>query len=426
MRSFDTGTVHIIGAGLAGLAAAVRLADSGRKIVVHEATNQPGGRCRSYYDQQTGMVIDNGTHLVLSGNRAVLDYARTTGGAATLLEMKPDFQFVDLASQARWVLKLNNGMIPWWVFNRRARVPDTKPSDYLPLARLLWASEDKPLKDVIDCDGALYKRLLEPFFLAALNIKPKDGSVKLASRLVRETLALGGQACHPVIARDGIGKAFVEPALKWLDERGVTVALQHALHELQFDGGRVAALKFADEIVPLGSADYVILAVPAYAAQNFLPGLLAPSSFRGIVNAHFRIVPPKDAPPMIGVINAMSEWIFSFDDRVAVTISDGGAWFDTPREKLAEDIWREVAAVLKLPAELPTDLPPWQIVRERRATFAATPEENAKRPGPLTRWHNLYLAGDWTDTGLPATLESAVRSGNAAAELIHASGRVAA
>ncbi len=76
MRSFDTGTVHIIGAGLAGLAAAVRLADSGRKIVVHEATNQPGGRCRSYYDQQTGMVIDNGTHLVLSGNRAVLDYAR--------------------------------------------------------------------------------------------------------------------------------------------------------------------------------------------------------------------------------------------------------------------------------------------------------------------------------------------------------------
>jgi hypothetical protein len=301
-------------------------------------------------------------------------------------------------------------------------VPDTKPSDYLPLARLLWASDDKPLKEVIDCDGPLYQRLLEPFFLAALNIKPSDGSVKLASRLVRETLALGGQACHPVIAHEGIGKAFVEPALKWLDEHGVTVALQHALHEFQFDGPRVAALKFADETVTLGSADRVILAVPSYAAQNFIAGLTAPSSFRGIVNAHFKIDPPKDAPAMIGVINAMSEWIFSFDDRVAVTISDGGAWFDTPREKLAEDIWREVAAVLKLPAELP----PWQIVRERRATFAATPEENAKRPGPLTQWDNLYLAGDWTDTGLPATLESAVRSGNAAAELAHSSGRVAA
>lgn len=422
MRSFDTGTVHIIGAGLAGLAAAVRLADSGRKIIVHEATNQPGGRCRSYYDQQTGMVIDNGTHLVLSGNRAVLDYARTTGGAATLDEMGSDFAFIDLATKKRWVLKLNNGMFPWWVFNKNARVPDTKPSDYLPMARLLWASDDKPLKEVIDCSGPLYQRLLEPFFLAALNIRPKDGSAKLASRLVRETLALGGQACHPVIAREGIGKAFVEPALKWLEQHGVTVALQHALHSFQFDGTRVGALAFVDETVPLGSADKVILAVPSYAAQNFLPGLTTPSSFRGIVNAHFRIDPPKDAPTMIGVINAMSEWIFTFEGRVAVTISDGGEWFDTPREKLAEDIWREVAAVLNMPG----DLPPWQIVRERRATFAATPEENAKRPGPVTQWNNLFLAGDWTDTGLPATLESAVRSGNAAAELVHSSGRVAA
>ncbi len=426
MRSFDTGTVHIIGAGLAGLAAAVRLSDSGRTIIVHEATNQPGGRCRSYYDQQTDMVIDNGTHLVLSGNRAVLDYARTTGGAATLEELGADFAFIDLASRARWTLHLSNGMFPWWVFNKHRRVPGTKPLDYVALARLLWASDDKPLKEVIDCSGPLYKRLLEPFFLAALNIKPGDGSAKLASRLVRETLALGGQACHPVIAREGIGKAFVEPALAFLDKRGVTVALQHALHEFHFDQSRISELVFGDETVPLRSADKVILAVPAYAAQNFLPGLTAPSSFRGIVNAHFRIEPPKGAPTMIGLINAMSEWIFTFEGRVAVTISDAGEWFDTPREKLAQDIWREVAAVLDMSAELPADLPPWQLVRERRATFAATPEENAKRPGPVTSWNNLFLAGDWIDTGLPATLESAVRSGNTAAELVHSSGRVAA
>ncbi len=422
MRSFDTGSVHIIGAGLAGLAAAVRLADSGRTIVVHEATNQPGGRCRSYFDQQTGMVIDNGTHLVLSGNRAVLDYARTTGGAATLLESGADFSFIDLASKARWTLRLNNGMFPWWVFNKRRRVPDTKPLDYFALARLLWTSEDKPLKSVIDCSGPLYQRLLEPFFLAAMNIKPGDGSTKLASALVRETLALGGQACHPVIAGEGIGKAFVEPALDWLDRRGVTVALQHPLHSMRFEAGAVSELVFADGAVPLGGADKVILAVPAYAAQTFLPGLQAPTSFRGIVNAHFRIDPPKDAPTMIGLINAVSEWIFTFPGRVAVTISDAGEWFDAPREKLAQDIWREVATVLELPAALP----PWQLVRERRATFAATPEENAKRPGPVTQWNNLFLAGDWTDTGLPATLESAVRSGNAAAELVHSTRRVAA
>jgi uncharacterized protein with NAD-binding domain and iron-sulfur cluster len=80
---------------------------------------------------------------------------------------------------------------------------------------------------------------------------------------------------------------------------------------------------------------------------------------------------------------------------------------------LADKLWREVAAV----AGLPMTLPPWQIVRERRATFAATPSENAKRPAAPTAWRNLWLAGDWTRTGLPATIEGAIRSGNLAADL---------
>jgi hydroxysqualene dehydroxylase len=86
---------------------------------------------------------------------------------------------------------------------------------------------------------------------------------------------------------------------------------------------------------------------------------------------------------------------------------------DMPREVLATMIWREVAAVARIDA----DMPAWQIVRERRATFAATPQENARRSGPRTAWRNLFLAGDWTDTGLPATIESAIRSGDRAAEL---------
>ncbi len=117
---------------------------------------------------------------------------------------------------------------------------------------------------------------------------------------------------------------------------------------------------------------------------------------------------------MIGVVNGTIEWLFSFKDRLAVTISAADRLLDTPREVLAEKIWQEVATV----ARLPRPMPPWQIVRERRATFAATPTENAKRPAARTAWNNLFLAGDWTDTGLPATIEGAVRSGNRAADLI--------
>ena len=117
---------------------------------------------------------------------------------------------------------------------------------------------------------------------------------------------------------------------------------------------------------------------------------------------------------MTGVINGTAEWLFAFPDRLSVTISGADRLLDTPREELAALIWREVAEI----AGIAGPLPPWQIVRERRATFAALPREDAKRPGPRTRWNNLVLAGDWTATGLPATIEGAIRSGNRAAELI--------
>jgi len=125
---------------------------------------------------------------------------------------------------------------------------------------------------------------------------------------------------------------------------------------------------------------------------------------------------------MLGVIKGAAQWIFTHPGRISVTVSDGGHLFAMPRQELAQMLWNDVAKVSGLPAFLP----PWQIVRERRATFAATPEQNAKRPAAATRWRNLLLAGDWTATGLPATLESAVRSGYRAAELVGQSLRVAA
>ncbi|MEO6379783.1 MAG: FAD-dependent oxidoreductase, partial [Caulobacteraceae bacterium] len=135
-------------------------------------------------------------------------------------------------------------------------------------------------------------------------------------------------------------------------------------------------------------------------------------------NAHYRIAPPANAEPIVGVIGGLAEWVFAFPDRLSVTISAADRLLDSDREELAQRIWQDVAVVHGLPLE---PLPPWQIVKERRATFAATPQQEAKRPGPETPWENLWLAGDWTATGLPATLEGAVRSGRKAAGLVLAS-----
>jgi len=423
MHSSDAGTVHIIGAGLAGLAAAERLTQSHQGVVVHEATAYAGGRCRSYYDQSTGMLIDNGTHLLLSGNHAALSFTEAIGSRVGL--RGPDeaqFPFVDIASGEQWTLRFGDSRFPWWVFNKDRRVPQTAVVDYLPLARLAWTSADKPIGEVMNCGGPIYDRFLEPLLLAALNITPREGSAKLAGALIRETLALGGQACRPLLAREGLGSVFVEPAIAHLSKRGVSIAFEDELVELLFANGRVSQLKFAKQTIDLGKNDAVILAVPPYVATNLVPGVVVPSLFRGIVNAHFRVDPPAHLPPMLGVINGTCEWIFPLTGRISATISDAGRLFDMPRTELAQTIWNDIAKV----AGLPGALPPWQIVRERRATFAATPEQNARRPSTETSWGNLFLAGDWTQTGLPATIESAIRSGYRAADLVTLRLRVAA
>lgn len=407
--------IHVVGAGLAGLAAAVRLAAGGRRVIIHEAANQAGGRCRSYHDATLGMTIDNGNHLVLSGNRAALDYLDVIGARDRLIGPDaPEFAFVDLATSERWTLRLSDGLIPWWVFNAKRRVPGTKWTDYLSGASLLWAGADKTIAQTMGCDGTVYHRLWRPVLLAALNTDPVEASARLAGAVVRETLAAGGHACRPLIARDGLTGAFVDPALRFVEAKGGAIRYGARLRALGFAERRVESLDFGEQVEKLRDDDAVVLAVPPWIAADLVPDLATPSEFRAIVNAHFAIAPPAGLPPMIGVVNGTVEWIFAFPDRLSVTISGADRLLDAPREELAERIWQEVAKVARISAAMPR----WQLIKERRATFAALPGEERKRPGAAMRYANMVLAGDWTATGLPGTIEGAIRSGNRAADLI--------
>jgi len=411
--------VHVIGAGISGLSAAVRLAGANFKVHVHEATQQAGGRCRSYFDAATQLTIDNGNHLLLSGNRHAIAYARAIGTEAGLVGPKrAQFAFADVNSDQRWQLDLGDSRIPGWLFDKTRRVPDTSVLDYVALAPLIWAPASKLVGDAIPCKGTLYDRLVQPLLLAALNVDPPEGSAGLAGAVVRETLLAGGQACRPLIARDGLSAVLVEPAVELLRAKGGEIHFGHELRSFGMAGDRVSELQFGDDKIAITPADIVVMAVPPRAAATLLPGLKTPSKFRAIVNAHFRFDPPKGMPPLIGVVGGLVEWLFAFPQRLSVTISNGDRLVDMPREELARAIWRDICKVAGIARTgVEGDLPPWQIVRERRATFEATPEQNAMRPGPVTAWKNLFLAGDWTDTGLPATIEGSVRSGDRAADL---------
>ncbi|MCW2283485.1 squalene-associated FAD-dependent desaturase [Rhodoblastus acidophilus] len=403
--------VHVIGAGLAGLSAAVELCER-FDVTLHEAAPQAGGRCRSYFDATLGMTIDNGNHLLLSGNSAALDYAKKTGGFDKLaIAEDAEFDFCDLANKARWRLRPNAGKIPWWILAPDRRLPDTAGLDYLALAKLLFAKPGQTLRPFLG-DGDMARRLWDPIFVSALNTAPEEASATLTAAIVRETFAKGGEACRPVVAVDGLSAAFVDPALSYLQGRGARIVFGAKLRGLAFEGDRVVGLEFG-ETVALDPDDKIVLAVTAPVAQELLPGLSAPTEFRSIVNAHFALPAPKDMPLLTGVIGGWTEWVFAFSDRLSVTISAAEKFLATPREELAAHIWNEVQAVAGISAPLPF----WQIIKEKRATFAATPAQDVLRPGPETRWRNLALAGDWTQTNLPSTIEGAIRSGLAAARL---------
>ncbi len=412
-----TTRVHVIGAGLAGLAAALSLAEAGCSVTIHEAGPAAGGRCRSYPDRELGLTIDNGNHLLLSGNSAAFAYLDAIGGTGALAGPdKPMFPFHDLCTGARWTVRPNLGRLPWWAFSPRRRVPGTGIGDYLKLGGLRGIDDDRSVAEALG-GGRLYERLMKPLAIAALNTPPETGLARLLGAVVRETLMQGGAACLPRFPRAGLSAAFIDPALARLRAAGAELRMSRRVAGLGIEDGRVAGLQLPEGFLKLGTSEAVVLAVPPWVAEDLLPGLSAPDAFEAILNVHFRLSAEPGPAGFIGLIGGTAEWVFVKEGHVSVTISAANRLIDRPADVLADTVWPEVRAALDLTETL-TKVPPWRVVKEKRATFAATAEQERRRPGPRVGLANLALAGDWTATGLPATIEGAIRSGRRAAQVI--------
>lgn len=394
-------TTHIIGAGLAGLSAGLRIAESGGHVVLYEASPHAGGRCRSFYDKKLQATIDNGNHLILGANRSVLAYLETIGTLEqTITHEQPRFSFIDIRSRRHWHLQPPSRFpgIPWheWRHLLKFMLPDAR----------------KTVADCVPEQTALFTRLVEPMCIAILNTHPREASATLFARMLKTLLMEGRQGWQCHAPANGLSPLLVDPVIARIKAGGGRVETSCAIQKIHHDGKLVTGLGTAKATIAIKAGDGVICATSPAAARNLLPEYVPELQHRPILNAHFlwpQVGKLRETMPFLGVVGGAVEWIFFHEGRLSTTTSAATEWMAQDEDTLARVLWHDVCTALFIPPDTP--LPPWRIIREKRATIAATPENLTKLPGPATPLANLRLAGDYLNPHLPATLEAAIASG---------------
>lgn len=432
--------VIVVGAGFAGLSAAVRLARRGARVLVVEERRRLGGRASAFVDPETGEVVDNGQHALFGCYHETFAFLRDIGAEGDVrLEERLDLEIVDRSGQRSRLtsaslpppLHLVGGLLRWPALAWSDKVAALRAG--LALRRLGGSdrhrdgSDRQTVTEWLRAHGQtprLSEVLWEPLAVAALNQSPDVAAagpfVEVLARMFngsRRDAAIG----LPVKPLDQL---YAEPARRWLEDAGHQLRIG-APARLLADGARAVGVEIDGERIMAG---HVVSSVPWFAFPAFaasVPALADLSASAGamraspIVTVNLWLDRTVTDAPFVGLPGRTFQWVF---DKGRLF---GEAWSHLSLTSSgAEDIvgWTNDALIAHARRELAEALPATNAivlrstaVRERRATFSLAPGE-PPRPGVETPVQRLFLAGDWTDTGLPATIEGAVASGHRAAE----------
>ena len=433
--------VIIAGGGLAGLAAAVRLSNHPLDILLLESAPRLGGRSWSFPHAHSSGAVDNGQHVLMGCYRDTLDYLERIG-RGHLLERRRGLalQFVH-ADGRRARLKAGDLPHPLGLVQAFLRYRMLSPASRLRILRAatrLRSLRERDLEALDSTDAATWLRALgqrddaicnfwQPLVLATMNTEPGQASAKLLTVVLREIFLRNADAADMLLPGDGLSTVFVDGARELLEERGCDIRQRSAVQKLITDEGAVRGVHLADGTEL--RADAVISALPPwalrrvfeYSQSRVLPAIdferFLPSP---IVSVHVWLRGKLDAGPMTGLLDTTLQWVFDKGENgdgsrhYSCTISAAaGRVVDMGEEELRALLLRELRL---LRADLgEEDILRVLPVREKRATFLPLPGMERLRPAARSGMPGLYLAGDWTATGLPATIEGAVRSGYAAA-----------
>jgi squalene-associated FAD-dependent desaturase len=447
MTPFD---VAVVGGGFAGLSAACALASAGARVFVADARPQLGGRATAFTDRETGELVDNGQHVLFGCYRATLAFLRHIG-AEENVRMHQALELVCYdRTGTRSVLRcpslpaplhLLAGVLDWDPIPWSDRLSALRLAGPLLRARRELRAGRAPVdelggtvNDWLRAHGqgrTLIEWLWEPLAVAALNQSPEHAACTPFLRVLAEMFGPDPSAASIVLPTKPLHDMYAEPARAFITRRGGVVQTS-ALARVRFSAERVDGIEIRGERI---AAPAVVSAVPWFALRSFLgpraPAALAQATAAADAMASMPIVTVNlwyDRPVMTEVFAGLPgrrmQWVFdkrqAFGESVShLSLVSSGATELVGRSSAEVTAAAAAEVADALPGARGARLVRSTVIREKRATFSLAPGQPA-RPGPRTGVRGLYLAGDWTDTGLPATIESAVVSGRTAAELCNA------
>ncbi|HSO73881.1 MAG TPA: hydroxysqualene dehydroxylase HpnE [Blastocatellia bacterium] len=431
--------VVIIGGGFSGLAAGVALTEQGFDVVLLERRSHLGGRAYSFIDSKTGSPVDNGQHLFMGCYHHTIAFLKKIGCLDRLkFQDRPRVDFLD-RSDGFFKFECPPLPAPLHVIAGLLGMKGLTLVDKLRAINVGRAIRSNGSVESLTVDqwldrlaqsDRIRQRFWNPMVVATLNEGPKTASARMLKRVLEEAFGGGRGSTSIGIARVGLSDLYTGGAREFIESHGGKVRTASEVARLVVEQDSVVAAELTSG--ETFRADYFISAVPPNAflrmldektAKSFEPiGKLESSP---IVSINLWFDRPVIDREFTGLIGTRCQWVFNKDlilstgkktNQIAVIISAAREFVDWTKEALVEMALAELHEMI--PASKQAKLMQSAIVKEREATMAHTVESDHLRPGPRTALTNLMLAGDWTDTGLPATIESAVLSGTVAAQII--------
>ncbi len=437
--------IVIIGGGFAGLAAAVDLAEKGKRVLLLERRSFLGGRAYSIKDKITGDTVDNGQHLMMGCYHQTLNFLNKIGAAEKLkFQPSPRVDFIhpmlghasftcpDLPAPLHLLAGLSRLKTISWADRVKALRVGLALKFMNGSRQRLANISVKQWLDELGQSAQIQNNFWNPMALATLNERPEIASADMFAEVIEQAFMRKKQDSAMVISRVGLSELYTEDAVKFIEARGGEVRLNSSVKKIEIENGAIKSVLLSnDENI---EASTVISAVPYFMLTEMLDDALIDEHFPAvknfvsapIVSINLWYEKPVTEIEFVGLLDSPIEWVFNKNaiggtpnsglHHLALVISGAHDAAKMTKESLVELAVSEINKHFpKAKNQSPVHS---YVIKEQHATISHTVGVAAQRPSPRTGIHGFYLAGDWTATGLPATIESAVKSGQQCAEMI--------